>query len=104
MVKEVPPTETPQEFAQTTPRDLHPTSDIRFVITEVAKLSTLVERLIKDVEEQGKKVDKLNSQATFIKGGMAVGAIAIGLFGWFITSLIDGKLQAALDALSKLQP
>lgn len=105
MVKEVPPLETsPQEFAQTTPRDLHPTSDIRFVIAEVSKLSTLVDRLIKDVETQGEKVDKLTRQATLIKGGMAVGAVAITFFGWFISKIVDGKLQKVLEALSTLQP
>ncbi len=66
-------------------------------------LSTLVERLIKDVEAQGKKVDKLTSQATLIKGGMAVGGIAMVAFGWFISKLVDGKLQKVLEALSKVQ-
>ena len=104
MVTEVPPpTDTPQEFAQTTPRDLHPTSDIRFVIKEVSKLSVLVDRLIKDVETQGGKVDKLNTQATFIKGALFAGGIAVGAFGLFITWLVDGKLEKVLEALKAVQ-
>lgn len=105
MVKEVPPAETsPREFASTPPRDLHSTSDIRFVITEVTKLSTLVERLITDVEAQGDKVDKLRTQANLIKGGLAVGAFALTAFGWFMNKLVDGKLQKVLEALSSMQP
>ena len=104
MVTEVPPpTDTPQEFAQTTPRDLHPTSDIRFVMTEVSRLSTLVERLIKDVETQSGKVDKLNNQATFIKGALFAGGVAVAVFGWFITWLVDGKLEKVLEALKAVQ-
>lgn len=48
----------PSEYAQVPPpRDLHPTSDIRFVIQEVAKLSTQVERLISDVKDLSGKVN-----------------------------------------------
>lgn len=94
------PTE-PESFPQTTPRDLHPTSDIRFVMIEVAKLSTQVERLIKDVGEQDGKIDGLMHQSTYIKGGLAVAVITLGLFGWFISELVSGKMQAVLDALAK---
>ena len=101
-----PPIEAPREpedFPQTTPRDLHPTSDIRFVMIEIAKLSTLVERLIKDVANQEEKIDALRHQATYIKGGLAVAVVAIGLFGWFISQLVSGKLEAVLTALSALK-
>lgn len=89
----------PEEFPQVAPRDLHPTSDIRFVMTEVAKLSTLVERLIKDVGDQEKKIDDLRHQATFIKGGIAVAVVALGVVGWLINQALDGKLQAILTAV-----
>lgn len=94
---------TPTDYAQVPPRDLHPTSDIRFVIVEVAKLTTLVERLIKDVEGQEKKIDDLRHQATFIKGGIAVAVIAVGVVGWLLTQAIEGKLQTVLTALSALK-
>ena len=103
MVKKIGPDSSPEEFAQTTPRDLHPTSDIRFVIVEVTKLSTLVERLISDVGAQEKKIDDLRHQSTYIKGGLAVAVIALGLFGWFITQMVDGKLQSVLTALAGLK-
>lgn len=93
----------PEEFAQATPRDLHPTSDIRFVMVETAKLSTLVERLISDVGTQESKIDNLRHQATYIKGALAALVVAIGFFGWFLSTLVDGKMQAVLTALSVLQ-
>lgn len=101
-----PPIENPKEpedFPQTTPRDLHPTSDIRFVMIELAKLSTLVDRLIKDVGNQEEKIDALRHQATYIKGGLAVAVLAIGLFGWFISQMVSGKLQAILTGLAALK-
>lgn len=70
---------------------------------EVAKLSTLVERLIKDVGAQEEKLDALRHQATYIKGGIAVAVIALGLFGWFISQMVGGKLQAVLNALSAIK-
>jgi hypothetical protein len=107
-----PPKHRPSGAAQDDPgesndpqsaRDLYPTSDIRFVMVEIAKLSTLVERLISDVGDQAEKIDGLRHQATYIKGGLAVAVAALALFGWFMSQLIEGKLQAVLTALSALQ-
>jgi hypothetical protein len=69
-------------------------------MTEVAKLSTLVERLIKDVGAQETKIDDLRHQATFIKGGIAVAVLAFGVIGWIVSQALDGKLQAILSALT----
>jgi hypothetical protein len=91
---------TPDEFPQVPPRDLHPTSDIRFVMVEVAKLSTLVERLIADVGAREKKIDDLRHQATYIKGGLGVAVIGMGLLGWFVSQVVDGKWQAVMNALA----
>lgn len=106
MVKSpVPPPDSspPQEFPQAPPRDLYPTSDIRFVIVEIAKLTALVERLISDVKAHDAKLDELRQQATYIKGGFVVGAAAIGFFGWLVSAVIDGKMQAILTALSAVR-
>lgn len=104
MVKRITgPDQPPEEFAQATPRDLHPTSDIRFVMVEMAKLSTLVERLISDVGNQESKIDGLRHQASYIKGILAALVVAIGFFGWLFSTLVDGKLQAVLTALSVAQ-
>ena len=68
-------------------------------MVEMAKLSTLVERLIKDVGNLEQKTDDLRHQATFIKGGIAVAVVALGLVGWLVTQALDGKLQAILAAV-----
>lgn len=88
---------TPGELAQSPPRDMQPTSDIRFVMIELAKLSAQVERLISDVKDlSGKvdpgqttrlvddvkgmkdKIDEVQHTVSFVKGAMWVIA---GLFG-----------------------
>jgi uncharacterized membrane protein YjjP (DUF1212 family) len=94
---------SPGDFPKANPRDLHPTTDIRFVIVEIAKLTTLIDRLLSDVSEQQNKLDELRQQATYIKGGLAVGAIFIGFFGWFFSQVIDGKMQTILSALATIQ-
>lgn len=44
---------TPHDMPQVPPRDLYPTSDIRFALLELGKLSTKTDRLIADVERLG---------------------------------------------------
>lgn len=72
---------TPREYPQTLPpRDLYPTSDIRFVMVEVGKLCANVERLIADVKSHGEKLDGIKTQSTYIKGAIAASVLLIGLF------------------------
>ena len=87
--------ETPKDFPGVTPRDLYPTSDIRFVMVEVGKLSSAVERLIADVKSQGEKVDAMRHQITFVKGGLYVfaGVMAVA------TYLLSAKWDAILLAI-----
>lgn len=94
--------ETPSEFPVTTPRDLHATSDIRFVMHEVGRLSANVERLIADVQSQGTKLDELRHQATFIKGGMAVAVALIGAFIWIASIFLSAKWDAAVAVMRTL--
>lgn len=79
--------ETPSDFPSVTPRDLYPTSDIRFVLVEIGKLSSSVERLIVDVKSQSDKLDVVRHQVTFVRGAMwviggliALSAIAVKFF------------------------
>lgn len=44
----------------TPPRDMYATSDIRFVMLEVQKLTTQVERLISDVKDQRSDIKELD--------------------------------------------
>ena len=96
-----PPGESgpPTEYPQTTPRDLYATSDIRFVMVEVGKLSANVERLIADIKSQGEKLDAVRHQASYIKGGLAVGIVLIGGFIAIASFFLSSKWDAVLQAL-----
>ena len=74
------PEETPKAFPQTSPQDLYPTSDIRFVLIEIGKLTTKVDRLIDDVKSQGDKIDTVRNQISFVRGALWVigGIITVG--------------------------
>ena len=52
-------------------------------------------RLIADVKTQGDKLDRLQHQATFIKGGLAESVFFITV----IFSVVGGILNTNLDAL-----
>jgi hypothetical protein len=95
---------TPSEFAQVPPRDLYPTSDIRFVLVEIGKLSASVDRLIDDVSAQGTKVDAIRHQVSFIKGAMWASGILIAAvltIGGFVLSSKWDAVVAALNAFHK---
>ena len=62
-----PPTpvdKSPEEFPQATPRELHPTSDIRFVIRETATLTERVDTLVKAVDKIGPALEKALEQSS----------------------------------------
>lgn len=56
--------------------------DQRFVLLEIGKLSSNVERLITDVKSMGEKVDGLRHQVTFVRGALYVvsGVLAAGVY------------------------
>lgn len=65
--------EPPRQFANVpAPQDLYPTSDIRFVMVELGKLGTKVDRLIQDVDRHGTKIDAVSHQISFVKGALWV--------------------------------
>ena len=76
----VPDQGTPEEYPQVPPRDLFPTSDIRFVMIEIGKLTASVNRLVDDVRSHGGKIDDLRHQASFVKGAIYIGVILVGAF------------------------
>jgi hypothetical protein len=94
--------ESPQDFAQVTPRDLYPTSDIRFVMMELGKLGANVERLIADVRSQGEKVDAMRQQASYIKGMIAAAVVLVGVFIWLASMFLSEKWDAAVAVLKVL--
>jgi hypothetical protein len=97
--KAPPDPEVPSDFPQVAPRELYATSDIRFVMMEMGKLTANVERLIADVRGHGDKIDGLRHQASFIKGGIAVGIVLIGAFIAIASFVLSSKWDAMLVAL-----
>lgn len=97
-------TSTPQDYPQVPPRDLYPTSDIRFVMVEVGKLTANVERLIGDVSSQGDKLDEIKHRVSFIKGAIWASAafftVLIAVVSFFLSEKW-ATLEAALKALQK---
>jgi hypothetical protein len=81
MAKQTPNNDrNPEDFPATAPRDLHPTSDIRFVMRDIGELMAKVDMLISRVDKQGDKIDGLDrtvsSSMTVIKFiGVALGVI-----------------------------
>ena len=62
----------PREFPAQQPRDLHATSDIRFVMVEIGRLTSTVERLVSDVRSQGEKIDGIRIRIAWVTGAAAV--------------------------------
>jgi hypothetical protein len=59
-------------------RELQPTSDIRFVTSEIGKLTSKVDRLIEDVGKDSEKIVTVRRQITFVKGALLVIGCVIG--------------------------
>jgi hypothetical protein len=95
--KPVDPTEvaTPSDFPAVTPRDLHPTTDIRFVIHELGKLTSLVTRLIADVDGHSKKIGEVKDAINFVKGAVWVIGGGIVLATAIIGLILSGKVSIA---------
>jgi hypothetical protein len=92
--------EPPRQVASVTPQDLYPTSDIRFVLVELGKVGTKLDRLIEDVGKQGDKLGTLETTVDRVRTGAIVGAVilsgAIGLFWWAIGDRISAAVRLAL--------
>ncbi len=95
--------ETPKEFPQTPPPpDLYATSDIRFVMLEIGKLTANVERLISDVKLHGGKIDDLSHKATYIKGWIAAAILLIGIFMAIASFFLSSKWDATIQAIRSI--
>ncbi|MDB5991622.1 MAG: hypothetical protein JWQ10_3025 [Herbaspirillum sp.] len=61
------------------PQNFCPAFDMRFVMLEIGKLTSCVDRLIVDIKSQSEKVDSLRHQVSFVKGGLWVVAAVISV-------------------------
>jgi hypothetical protein len=91
------PTEViaPSDFPATTPRDLHPTTDIRFVIHELGKLTSQVVRLIGDVKGHGDKIGEVKDAINFVKGALWVIGGVVVISGAIVSLIMSGKVSIA---------
>lgn len=100
-------------------RDLHATSDIRFVISELSKYGERIERIVKDfekletkiernsdridekLEKQCDKIDALTTSVDRVKTGAAVAltilTIVGGIFWWALGDRITNAVHAGLS-------
>jgi hypothetical protein len=68
------------DILTTSVQELHPISDIRFVIREVGELSAKVERLISDVNLQTQKIGGLERSVDRFRTAAIVTGILVGIF------------------------
>ncbi len=101
--KPAPPVpSTPTEYPGSPPvRELHPTSDIRFVMVEVAKLTTKVDRLVDDVKSHGDKLDKIGTRMTWFSGVAAASALLLAAFFGIFWKVMEGKWDTLHNLLTK---
>ena len=101
MVKETDSRDTsPEEFPQTTPRDMYATSDIRFVMLTIGELTTKVDSLISSVDNYGEKIDDLRHKVSFVKGAMWVIGGVLAILSIAAIWYFSGKLSITLTPTS----
>ena len=94
MANEIESSDTsPRDFPQTPPRDLFPTSDIRFVMHSIGGLETKVNALIKSVDSHGDKIDDLRQKVSFVKGAVWVLGALLAFVILVATWYFSGKLS-----------
>ena len=113
MVKSSRPTDEegpPRSFPEVAPaRDLHATSDIRFVMIEVAKYGERIERLTKDVEKLGDKfsadmekhngkISQLEKAVDRVKTGAYVVAAVLSVVGIVIWWAVGERITTAVHS------
>ena len=87
----------PTDIANVPPRDLYPTSDIRFVMIEIGKLSAKVDALRDDSSLASTKLAAVETAIDRARHGafvmIAILTIVGGIFWW----MVGDKITAAKD-------
>ena len=91
--------EPPGEMPQVPPRDLHPTSDIRFVIHELGKLTAEVRQSSERLEKLADKVEGLDRTVDRFRVTFKVVSICLGLFLPLLAGVFWWALGARITAL-----
>jgi hypothetical protein len=96
---------TPKEYPNTVPpTELYPTSDIRFVMVEIGKLTKSVDRLIDDVKDSSSRLGSIENTLTLIKGGLFACIFLIPIIGGLLWWLIGDKMESVRDDILNRPP
>ncbi len=93
MADQKPTADSSADIPTSPPQDLYAMSDIRFVMLEIGKLTTKVDRLISDVGSHGEKIDAVRHQVSFVRGALYVIGAIIAVIGVGIAWYFSGKLN-----------
>jgi len=93
--------EPPRQVASVTPpQDLYPTSDIRFVLVELGKIGTKLDRLIEDVGRHSDRIGHIDRTVDRVRTGAIVAVFilsgVIALFWWAIGDRITAAVRTGL--------
>ena len=89
---------TPGEMPQVTPRDLHATSDIRFVIVEIGKLTANVDRLLEGNRDAAVAL-KEHSESVNVRISEIEKAILKARTAFYVSALILALLLPAFGGI-----
>jgi hypothetical protein len=78
-----------------TPRDLHATTDIRFVMVEIGKMTEAIGEMKKTIEKQGDKISRLDRLVLIVSTGLGVG-LGVTYF-W-----LGGKFHELIEAVARV--
>lgn len=96
-ISAVPSSDPPRDFANVpAPRDLHPTSDIRFVILEIGKLTTKVDTLNENVGKVYDRLGKVERTIDRVKTGLIVAVSILSIVGTLFWWVIGDRITVAV--------
>lgn len=83
------------EMPSVTPRDLHSTSDIRFVMIEVGKMTEAIGEMKKTIEKQGEKISKFEKLVLVVS--TALTATVVVSYFW-----LGERFHTLIEAIAKV--
>jgi hypothetical protein len=99
------------DLAQVTPRDLYPTSDIRFVLVELGKINSEIKNLVEETKKHTTKFDEVGGKIHnlekvihgFYVAGAVLAVVAVG-FWWLEGERITAVLKPASAVAASVSP
>ena len=88
--------EPPQSFASVPPQDLYPTSDIRFVLVELGKISTKIDSLGEGVKTLGERLGKVETSIDRAKTAGATAIAILSVVGFVFWWALGDRITVAV--------